>query len=319
LPLSSLFEAPTIHTLSSMLKLPAVAPSVSTAAVESGVPTTSVSEPARTHALFVPQTTSVYTPLVPIQAGTQTPFFCVHGAGGNVLNFQALAKRLGDHQAFYGLQAKGVSDGEPAHSIEEMAAAYIESIRRVRPHGPYLLGGYSGGGVVAYEMAQRLRADGEDVILTFLDTFHPSSRASPPTRRQRFEYLVAEGAPYLSRTGTAKLTRMVHGFRDGVRFRYYQRRGLPLPLELRDALVTQAFDRAATAYVPKRYEGAVTLFRARTIAPMFAHVGPTLGWGDLIPKLEIIEVPGDHRTLMVEPNVQFLISHLKALIATASG
>jgi thioesterase domain-containing protein len=246
-------------------------------------------------------------------------FFCVHGAGGNVLNFRDLARRLGEGQCFYGLQAKGVTGGEPADSIEAMASAYITAIRSVRPNGPYLLGGYSGGGVVAYEMAQRLLADGERVHLVFLDTFHPASRLRAPSQAERLEYLVAEGAPYLWRRGKIKLVRTVEGFTGNLRIRYAQKRGVPLPLELREQHVTRAFDQAASRYVPKPYGGPVTLYRARTIHAFLTHVGPTLGWGDVIKQLEIVEVPGDHETLMVEPNVAVLIRHLKELIGAASS
>jgi thioesterase domain-containing protein len=250
---------------------------------------------------------------------TGVAFFCVHGAGGNVLNFRDLARRLGEDQCFFGLQARGVTGGEPASSIEEMAAAYIAAIRRVRPRGPYLIGGYSGGGVVAYEMAQRLRAAGERVHLAFLDTFHPASRARAPSRAERLEYLVAEGTPYLWRAGKAKLVRTVEGFTGKLRIRFSQKRGAPLPLELREQHITRAFDQAASRYVPQPYGGPVTLYRARTINTFLAHVGPTLGWGDVIEHLEIVEVPGDHETLMVEPNVAMVIRHLKELISAASA
>ncbi len=261
---------------------------------------------------------SGYTPLVPIQMAPGVPFFCVHGAGGNVLNFRDLAKRLGEDQCFYGVQAKGVTGGEPAGSIEEMAASYIEAIRSLRPNGPYLLAGYSGGGVVAYEMAIRLRAAGERVMLALLDTFHPAVDARSPSRSERFEYLVAEGLPYLSRKGTLRLARAVNGFSSDMKIRYFRSRGLPLPLELRDLHITRAFDRAASRYVSPPYDGPVTLFRARQINPTFAHAGATLGWNDFIRQLDIVEVPGNHETVMAEPNVRVVISHLKELIAAAA-
>jgi thioesterase domain-containing protein/acyl carrier protein len=314
LPLSALFEAPTIRQLAAVIGNSPLADVSASATPERRLS----SEPPRSNAPIALELPGKYTPLVSIQQGTGRPFFCVHGAGGNVLNFQALAKRLGEDQTFYGLQAKGVEGGDTARSIEEMAAAYIDSIRRVQRHGPYLLGGYSGGGVVAYEMAQRLRAAGEEVILAFLDTFHPATKESAPTLQERFEHLLAEGPSYLARTGRQRLKRLSYAANYELRTRYYQKRGMLLPVELRDPHVSIAFERAAAAYVPKRYDGPVMLFRARTIDPKFAHIGPTLGWGELIPKLEIIEVPGDHHSLMVEPNVQFLISHLKALIATAA-
>jgi acyl transferase domain-containing protein/acyl carrier protein len=327
LPLSTLFEAPTIHRLAAILDAASlsgaepVKPMVVSPA-QLALQTNISSEPARAVQSLDSVTQESFgddSPLVPIQMAPGLAFFCVHGAGGNVLNFRDLARRLGEGQCFYGLQAKGVTGGEPADSIEAMASAYITAIRSVRPNGPYLLGGYSGGGVVAYEMAQRLLADGERVHLVFLDTFHPASRLRAPSQAERLEYLVAEGAPYLWRRGKIKLVRTVEGFTGNLRIRYAQKRGVPLPLELREQHVTRAFDQAASRYVPKPYGGPVTLYRARTIHAFLTHVGPTLGWGDVIKQLEIVEVPGDHETLMVEPNVAVLIRHLKELIGAASS
>src|SRR5206468_12126080 len=109
-----------------------------------------------------------WSPLVPICRGEagRRPLFCVHGAGGNVLNFKIISDRLGPQQPFYGLQAQGV-DGrlQPLKTIEEMAAQYVEAIRSVDARGPYQLAGYSGGGVIALEMAQVLKREGAQVQL----------------------------------------------------------------------------------------------------------------------------------------------------------
>ncbi len=105
------------------------------------------------------------SPLVPIQtAGTGTPFFCVAGGGGSVLYYYPLAQHMGADRPFYGLQAPGL-DGEcePLSRVEEMAATYIDALRAVQPHGPYFLGGHCFGGLVAFEMAQQLRMQGETV------------------------------------------------------------------------------------------------------------------------------------------------------------
>src|SRR6202046_1048263 len=96
----------------------------------------------------------------------------MHGAGGNVLIYRELSKLLGDDQPFYGLQAQGL-DGSapPLTKIEDMAALYVKEIRRERPAGPYLLGGYCLGGTIAYEVAQQLRAQGQEVtLLALFDT-----------------------------------------------------------------------------------------------------------------------------------------------------
>ncbi|WP_394836710.1 amino acid adenylation domain-containing protein [Pendulispora rubella] len=144
LPLSTLFEHPTIEQLAQ--------------SIETG---------AHRRALVAIQ-----------PQGTGTPFFFMHPVGGNVLCYAELARALGREQPFYGLQALP----DQGDTLEEMARHYIAEIRQVQPHGPYRLGGWSMGGVLAFEMAQQLRAAGEAIaLLTLLDvTESPSSDAKHP-------------------------------------------------------------------------------------------------------------------------------------------
>jgi thioesterase domain-containing protein/acyl carrier protein len=309
LSLAVLFEAPTIEAMARMIRealgltFKAEAPREDS----SVFPAPDASKPA------VTTTATRFSPLVQIQAGQgSVPFFCVHGAGGNVLNFRDLARGLGPDQTFYGLQAQGVTGGPPLETIEAMADLYLPEVRRAHPHGPYLLGGYSGGGVVAYEMAQRLRRDGENVgLLVFLDTFHPGTKARRPTFADRFERLLQEGPRYLQTQAKYKVQRHLDELSRELKMRFFANQGLPLPLELRDMQLTRAFLEASERYRPESYAGPVTLFRARRIAEVYKHVGPKLGWDDLTPNLSIVEVPGDHDSLVLEPNVQFLTLHLK--------
>ena len=108
--------------------------------------------------------------LVAIQpGGSKRPLFLVHPAGGHVFPYIHLAQFLGPDQPCYGLQARGVEDGQDPHTrIEDMAAYYIQALQTVQPTGPYLLGGWSMGGVVAFEMAQQLHAQGQRVALLVL-------------------------------------------------------------------------------------------------------------------------------------------------------
>ncbi|MEM7346155.1 MAG: amino acid adenylation domain-containing protein, partial [Chloroflexota bacterium] len=106
------------------------------------------------------------------------PFFCIHPADGGILNYVDLARHLGEDQPFYGLQAVGINDdtSSPYTDIESMAAHYRELIQTVQPHGPYLIGGWSLGGVVAFELAQQLHQQNQTVdLLTLIDTRAPTS------------------------------------------------------------------------------------------------------------------------------------------------
>ena len=98
--------------------------------------------------------------LVPIvKDGSRTPVFLFHSHGGNVLEYHRLATLIGHDRPVFGVQCRG-ADGSPTTpaSIEEMARAYLEEIRMVQPSGPYHLGGYCLGGILAAEAASQLSA-----------------------------------------------------------------------------------------------------------------------------------------------------------------
>lgn len=256
--------------------------------------------------------------LVPIQTGLDDAraFFCVHGAGGNVLNFSDLSRHLGQEVPFFGLQAKGV-DGkeEPLHSIEEMAENYLEGVRFARPHGPYVLGGYSGGGAVALEMAKRLVDAGESVeTVVFLDTFRPGIGMQRPDLKTRLDEARKEGLSYLPNRIKARVSRQWREASLEVQRRIFEKAGAPPPLELREYQLTNAFAAAAERYTPPAYQGRVVLFRASETDLVYQHAGPTLGWGDLLPGLEIHEVPGDHDSVTREPNIFEWIGKLRGII-----
>ncbi|MBZ4420617.1 type I polyketide synthase [Myxococcus sp. RHSTA-1-4] len=313
LTLATLFEAPTLEQCAALVREAAGIPFTPDAAPGEAAPAPTATPSGKPQA-------KEWSPVVTIQkGGNAIPFFCVHGAGGNVLNFRDLAGTLGKDQPFYGLQARGV-DGKlpPAESIEEMASIYLEGIRQVRPHGPYLLGGYSGGGVVAYEMAQRLREMGEPVnLVAFLDTFHPSTRERRLSLDERLKGLREQGPAYVTNRLRQKVERDGNRLVNRLKLKWYEQRGEALPIELRDLLLTERFAELAGRYSPSPYPGPVTLFRAQEVNPIYSHMGTSLGWEPLVPALRIREVPGDHDSLVREPNVHILGRLLRAALDEA--
>jgi acyl transferase domain-containing protein/thioesterase domain-containing protein/acyl carrier protein len=266
-------------------------------------------------------TQSAWTPLVPIRkTGSRKAFFCVHGAGGNLLNFREFVEKLGSDQPVFGLEARGV-DGQlpPASSIEEMAGLYLEAIRRAQPSGGYLLGGYSGGGVVALEMARQLSALGERVDnVVLLDTYHPSTRAKTPSKVGYLTHLFEGNFDVLRLVASAYVTRHVTWRRWNARIRKHVRRGEAIPHELREWHLTTSFVNAMHGHVPAHYEGKVTLFRAEEIPGIYAHMGGSLGWEKDLPNLEVIVVPGDHDSLVREPNVGTFARRLDDVLRTTA-
>lgn len=298
LPLSVLFEAPTVASLAKHLREPRVG--------------------------------RVWSPLVAIQPlGSRPPFFCIHGGGGNVLIYRDLSKHLGIDQPFYGVQAQGL-DGERPYldTIEAMAELYVKEIRRVQARGPYYLGGYCMGGTVAYEMAQQLRAQGEEVaLLALFDTMNWRSIPADNTWRklrqisQRIEYHVKN---FLLLDASAKrkffaekvkvLRDRTHVWRGILQSKFSANRGEKKSESRVLGEMWQINDRACVIYQAKPYDGVVTDFR-----PMrqYAKYRPAEGdWNRLaLGGVEVMTLPVYPAGMLLEPFVKHLAEALKATIS----
>jgi thioesterase domain-containing protein len=288
----------------------------------------------RTRAPQAEAAPSVPQSLVPIHpAGPRPPFFCVHPAGGDVLCFQALSHHLGGDQPFYGLQSRGLGVGEEKlESIEAMAAAYKEEIVRAHP-GPYHLGGWSLGGAVVYELARQLDAGGAKVaLLAILDaTPGPWPGDVPRADETDDVYWLMEIADYLQRLWGVDLglsaetlralppEEQTRRFLAGLKGTPFGAAASPEPLR-RLLDVYKANVRAFRRYRPEPYPERVTLFRpVDAEAPPGLEDDPMLGWGALAPEVEIEAVPGDHITVLAEPNVGTLAARLRACIDRATA
>jgi thioesterase domain-containing protein len=200
--------------------------------------------------------------------------------------------------------------------VEEMADLYLEALRRHQPHGPHLLGGYSGGGIIALEMAQQLTAAGGSIDeLVLLDTFHPSTSAKSASWGDHLSGVMKEGTPYFKRCVDAAIERHFVWPRQDRRLRAVLKRNGAVPHELREWHLATSLLAALKRYTPKPYAGRVTLFRAKEMARPYEHVGTRLGWDEqTLPNLDVIEVPGGHHSLVREPNVRVLAAGLDAVL-----
>jgi amino acid adenylation domain-containing protein len=276
-----------------------------------------------------------WSSLVPLQPkGTRPPLYCFHPIGGNVVGYVDLARRLGDDQPLWGLQAVGLDGKRPRHkSIAAMAEHYAGEIRAFQPEGPYYLAGSSFGGMLAFAVAQLFSRQGAEVAFVgMFDTWGPDYRKREDLGRRAEwmarlrarvdlhwgNFLVARGPKEKARYVAAKAARVGHNVAKRVaafRKRLRPKRETALARTL--ARVERSALKAGKTYVPKPYSGKLTLFRASR-QPEWFHPDPALGWGRLAAGgLEIHEVPGHHGALAHEPRVAILAEKLEACLARA--
>jgi natural product biosynthesis luciferase-like monooxygenase protein len=274
-------------------------------------------------------------PLVAIQPrGSRPPFFGVHGGYGAVLFYSELARCLGEDQPFYGLQSEGLDGGPIRHtSIETIASYYIEEIRRVQAHGPYFLGGYCVGGIIAFEMARQLRAAGEPVeCLTLFDVNNPerTPRHFSITKRIRLaldeaaDLALIEKLQYFARRAADKMgwegTQLQKVGYDFVELLYKalkpdaeKNNGSPFSLKVPVRIMLQ---RAESAYKPRAYPGRIILFRP-TVADTYEYADDR-GWAKFAEGgLEIHDVPGKHGAIFERQYAPVIAEKLDAYIRAA--
>jgi amino acid adenylation domain-containing protein len=303
LPLGSFFAAPTVERLAAVIKEGGARP---------------------------PQ-----TPLVPIQPhGGGMPFFCVHPLGGSALCYQALARHL-PGQPFYGLDATVGADGGRSYaSLEEMAAAYVDAVREAQPHGPYRLGGWSFGGLVAFEMARQIVERGEQVEMLALFDSHapppaapdgptPGTLAAAPAEVDQATILsellgsdLDLSAEELRRLDPEEQLRHVValGRRTGSLPPGYDVEMARLRLR-----IVAMHGRAVEGYRARRYPGRVTFFAARLgdRPGDQADAQANLERWRLLSEqdIEVRVVAGTHRELVAAPYVEGLAAELARCLA----
>jgi len=285
------------------------------------------------------------SPLVRMQAGSHSrrPFFFLHGQlNGWGLYCKVLAPLLGPEQPLYVLQTLPVGDETPV-TVELMARSYLRFLRDAQPRGPYLLGGYCNGGLIAFEMAQQLRDQGETVeLLVLIETLARNSEF------RMHRKAVSLAARLLRMKLTDELDFFVRlcgwsthfrGMSVSKRARYLVRKASALPRVTKSAIHRlwqraksngtpshsediagspvarglKHYARLVHGYVPRPYAGRLTIFRARD--EKRATNDLSLGWRDLAQHVDPHVIPGDHhRCISLEENLPILAEHLKSCL-----
>jgi len=306
LPLATLFRGPTIEQLARILQQDEPSPD--------------------------------WSPLVAIQPhGTKPPLFFMHAEGGNVLEYYPLARSLGSDQPFYGLQSPLLNGHGciPTQQLDDLADQYIREIRRVQPVGPYFIGGWCLGGYIAYEVAQQLHAQGDDVaLLVMVQTPAPDYPRMRPdvsfvrrllTRagkrldlewsnvkalhgKARINYVGAR-AKRLATIAQLKAERRIDPWL--ARLSLSDWHSLAHKLEA----IGKRHVQLAMRYSVKPYSGGrVALFRALKQPPGIVP-DRTMGWGTVLDgKLEVHDVHAHHQNILIEPAVRSLAQQLTACL-----
>ncbi len=305
LPLATLYQAPTVAAMAQAMRR-------------------EVQGPASPIVSFTPH-------------GTRPPFFCFPGAGGNAMYLHALARALGPDQPFHAARAIGLEPGEvPLHSIEDMAGAYLDTMRRIQPRGPFVLGGHSFGADVAWAVAARLREQGEDIAL-FVSFDSPAPRLRDGSDRADFTSgqwiatvasVLEQEFPFLD-CSDIDWERLPEGEQLGV---LAQRLVAAQILPDRDGAGTvERFVRVfrgnhQATFAPRPlHRIPVVLIQAADEPPELDHDGQPhrdawrehadWGWSQLTDdRVQRISLPGDHQSIMQPPQVTAVAAALAPLL-----
>lgn len=272
--------------------------------------------------------------------GEKQPFFCVHSEGGNVLEYFKLAGYMKPDRPFYGIQAYGLEgDKMVSFSIEDMARHYVEEIKKVQPYGPYFLGGYCLGGLLAFEMTRQLESAGDQVaFLGMISTYSPDYANHPVAGISDFKkalYGFFERMELeIDNLSALTLKEKISYFGDRMR-RFalicrviyedladlFKRIFSQKPYKhsrrynLEQTRAEQA--KAFFEYKPSPVKTAITLFRTSK-QPRSIIFDPSLGWANLSENgVCAFEIRAFHKNILKDPKVKDLAQQLQTCIDEA--
>jgi amino acid adenylation domain-containing protein len=258
--------------------------------------------------------------------GAAPAIYFVHPAAGNVSCYQALARRLGSQRPFYAFRAPALAAAGPVPtSMQELASSYLLELRRHQPRGPYRLGGWSFGGMVAFEMALQLTASGEEVALVALLSSHLPRLGGRPLRRDHDflrvflrEHRLDVTPPGWNPDSAPQLLEYA--------FDKARPAGIVAPdSTLRDfSRVIRRYERVynlhvemARRYRPQGRIPRVAVFEAQDDSA--DGNGRLLKWNEFVDHFTSIGIPGDHFSILQQPNVDALGEALKSELLAADG
>jgi amino acid adenylation domain-containing protein len=304
LPLATLFRAPTIEQIASLLR--------------------------------DENQTKSWSTIVDIQPkGSKPPFFWIHtlggDGGGGFFYYRKLAELLGPDQPSFGIR----SPQQPFTRIEDMARFYVKEIRKFQPEGPYFLGGFCFGGNVAFEMAHHLAAIGEEIgLLVMLESSPPNvdqkQSWTATAAKYSLENLVENVKEFVSVSPQQQLAMLKN---KSKRLKQKIRSRIASPpqdgpkVELKDMIdlanypegyvqYAETHWHALTQYHPQPYPGEIVLFRAKKQG--LTNFNHTLGWDALVEdRVQVNVIPGTHENMLQEPNVQIVAAKLRHLLDAA--
>ncbi len=268
--------------------------------------------------------------LVRMKSGdpTKPPLFFIHAIWGNILFYRNFSPYLETDRPIYGLQAQGLDGNQkPLTSIVEMATNYINEIQSVQPQGPYLLLGFSFGGLIAFEIAQQLHNRGQEIqLLALVD---PSS---PNLRQSDSDVSKISQTSLLKKTATHLWTLLSLSVADkmeyvwerlcwnltigniNIIYKAYLRYVKGAENELRLIEIAQANYQAKIGYIPTPYPGKITLLKAED-SGIGSEYNAESEWKLLTNVgIDVESLPGSHAGIVQEPNVRVLCAKLNTLL-----
>jgi thioesterase domain-containing protein len=255
--------------------------------------------------------------VIPLQSsGSRPPIFLL----GPQPLFRALTLRLPENQPIFAVSVLDTGTLPVPFQLQDIAAHYIKVIDEFRPTGPYTLMGWCNDGVIAYEMAQQLRGQPDRVpLVVMFESFNPANRherASWPARKNRLKFHLSNITRLDTRRALEYCHERVRTIAENIRtqaWRALYNLHLRSDRRLNQGLTDSGQIRglAVSEYRTQPYQGAVLLVRAQK-RPSGAWADPASSWREFVPNLKVEDVPGNHKDMFVEPNVEVMAAALDA-------